>query len=155
MTVSVGSGVSAEAALGPLGRPLLGLLGRGAVMVSDQLVQRWELAYRRYGDVSESVAFAVAGDRDVAASMATASWDVAVSWRNLAAEGGIPWWALAAVGAAAQSFEFQARDWNARASHEGSASGATRPHVPAVPRGGRVRSRGAEEAKPRGGDQSW
>lgn len=70
-------------------------------MVSDELVQRWELAYRRYGEVSESVASAVAGDRDMAAAMATASWDVAVSWRNLAAEGGIPWCARGGGGCCA------------------------------------------------------
>ncbi len=84
-------------------------------MVPAELVERWEAAYRRYRDVSESAASSVATVRIAARAMAVASRDVAVAWRQLSLQPGLPWWILAAVGSAAQSFEFQASDWISRA----------------------------------------
>jgi len=48
--------------------------------------------------------------------MARASADVAAVWREMTPD--MPWWELAALGAAAQAFERQAQDWTARANHE-------------------------------------
>ena len=44
--------------------------------------------------------------------------DVAAVWREMTVEPDVPWWELAALGAAAQAFERQAQDWTARAKHE-------------------------------------
>ena len=84
-------------------------------MVPEDLVQRWEAAYRRYGEASKMSAVSPAGDRDVARAMVLASHDVAVAWRAMESIPDLPWWTLAAVGAAAQAFEFQAREWSVRA----------------------------------------
>jgi hypothetical protein len=93
-------------------------------MVSERLVARWEAVYREYGLTSEMVSNSVPGDGAVARRMARASADVAAVWREMAAEPEMPWWELAALGAAAQAFERQAHDWTARAKHERqSASG--------------------------------
>src|SRR5262249_44923782 len=70
-----------------------------------------------YGEASKAAASSVAGDRDAAREMAAASWEVAAAWREMESTADIPWWALAALCAAAQAFEIQARDWNARAAH--------------------------------------
>ena len=55
--------------------------------------------------------------------MARASADVAAVWREMTAEPDMPWWELAALGAAAQAFERQAHDWTARAKHERQSAG--------------------------------
>jgi hypothetical protein len=86
-------------------------------MLPEKLAQRWEAAYRRYGRASAAMESSVAGDRDAAREMAASSWEVAAAWREMECMADMPWWALAALGAAAQAFEFQARDWNARAAH--------------------------------------
>ncbi len=87
------------------------------VMVSERLAARWEAVYREYGHASEMVSNSVPGDGAVARHMARASQDLAVVWRKLAAEPDMPWWLVAGLGAAAQAFEHQARDWTARAKH--------------------------------------
>jgi hypothetical protein len=92
--------------------------GSGVVMVPERLVRRWEAVYREYGLASEMVNNSVPGDRAVARHMARASENVAVVWREMAAEQDMPWWSLAALMAAAQAYEHQARDWAARAKHE-------------------------------------
>lgn len=112
---------------GCAGRVVFGLPGRptglrwrkgsGVVMVPETLVERWEVAYRKYGDASRAAATAVPGDPDAAREMAAASLEVAAAWREMEAISELPWWVLAALGAGAQAFEFQARDWNARAQH--------------------------------------
>jgi hypothetical protein len=89
-------------------------------MVPDKLVERWEAAYRTYSSASKLAASSVAGDRVAARAMAVASWEVAAVWREMESLSDLPWWALAAVGAAAQAVEFQARDWTARASEPGA-----------------------------------
>jgi hypothetical protein len=89
--------------------------GSGVVMVSDGLVRRWEAVYREYGTASAMVSASEPGDRDVAARMARASRNVATVWREMAGESDVDWWAVAALSAAAQAFEYQERDWSARA----------------------------------------
>jgi hypothetical protein len=105
-------------------------------MVPADLVERWEVAYRRYCDVVESARSSVATARIAARALAVASRDVAVAWRQLGLQPGLPWWALAAVGSAAQAFELQAEEWINRADQ-------TRP----VDFGGPTR--------PLGGQQPW
>jgi hypothetical protein len=101
-------------------------------MVSERLVALWEAAYREYGTVSDLLNGAVPGDAAVAERMARASQAVAVVWREMADEPDLPWWSVAALGAAGQAFEYQSRDWTARARHsrEASAVGGTRPPRP-------------------------
>lgn len=94
----------------------------GVVMVPDGLVRRWEAVYREYGLASEMVNVSVPGDCAVARQMARASEDVAVVWREMAAWPEVPWWFVAAVTAAAQAFEYQARDWTARAKYDAQSS---------------------------------
>ncbi|OLF18923.1 hypothetical protein [Actinophytocola xanthii] len=98
-------------------------------MVSEELVKRWEALYGAYGVASKSVATTEPGDRAVARRMARASADVAAAWREMAAQPGMAWWAVAALGTAAQAFEFQARDWAARAKHEAVPSRLPHPQV--------------------------
>jgi hypothetical protein len=86
-------------------------------MVPDNVVYRWEAAYSRYGHAARAAATSVAGDRNAALEMAAASREVAVAWCEIEAIGDAPWWTLAALSAAAQAFEFQARDWSVRAAH--------------------------------------
>jgi hypothetical protein len=118
-------------AIWPAGWPSVPLRrkGSGVVMVSQRLVQRWEAVYREYGMASERVGSTVPGDRAVARHMARASQDVAAVWRAMAVEPEMPWWSVAALGAAAQAFEYQARDWAARAKQDAVGSGPSwRPH---------------------------
>jgi hypothetical protein len=77
-------------------------------------VTAWETAYRQYGQASERSL--TPRDREPGAvwQMASASWAVAAAWRQIAAAGQLPWWSLAAVESAAQAFEAQAREWEAR-----------------------------------------
>jgi hypothetical protein len=82
-------------------------------MVSEELVRRWEGAYRRYGEASK--ASTVAGDLAAAREMAQASREVSTAWRAIDAQAELPWWMAAAVSAAAEAFEVQAREWTARA----------------------------------------
>ncbi|RZS43427.1 hypothetical protein EV193_102406 [Herbihabitans rhizosphaerae] len=86
----------------------------GVEMVERELVKHWEAAYRAYGAASESLAQSPAGDPAATKSMASASWEVAVAWRDMVSSPDTSWWIRAAVGAAAQAFEFQAHDWQAR-----------------------------------------
>lgn len=106
--------------------------GFGVVMVSERLVALWEAAYREYGTVSDLLNASVPGDAAIAERMARASQAVAVVWREMADEPELPWWFVAALGAAAQAFEYQSRDWTARARHsrESAAVGGTRPPRP-------------------------
>jgi hypothetical protein len=92
-------------------------------MMSERLVQRWEGVYREYGTASQRLSGAEPGDRIVARQMARASADVAAVWREMAGEPDMPWWSVAALGAAAQAFEYQARDWSARAKQHSAANG--------------------------------
>jgi hypothetical protein len=80
--------------------------------VPEDLVQHWEAAYRRYREVSKVAAVSFAGDENAAQEMIAASQEVAVAWRSMESIPDLPWWTLAAVSAAAQAFEFQARDWS-------------------------------------------
>ncbi len=108
--------------------------GSGVVMVSERLVRRWEAVYREYGTVSALVSVSEPGDRMVAERMARASRNVAAVWREMESEPDLAWWAVAAVKAAAQAFEYQSRDWAARAKHDecGPAWRERRRSLPAV-----------------------
>lgn len=105
-------------------------------MVSERLIAQWEAVYREYGSASERVTAAEPGDRAVARHMARASRDVAVVWREMAAEPDMSWWSIAALWAAAQAFEVQAKDWAARAKHDGAGSVSSRRPHPRVGRPG-------------------
>jgi hypothetical protein len=99
----------------------------GAVVVPVRLVERWERAYRQYGQASTRAARSPAGDRPAARAVAATSREVAAIWREIATTPGLPWWVLAALRAAADAFEAQARDWQARSEFEGGASPARAP----------------------------
>lgn len=71
-------------------------------MVSEDLIRAWEDAYRRYGSAA-------------GANVAPASRAVALAWRDIACTSRLPWWVLAAVESAAEAFEDQAEQWEARA----------------------------------------
>lgn len=82
------------------------------VIVPDDLVRRWEVAYKRYG---EALGVSAAGDGRIAArAVASSSLEVAVVYREMGSRVVLPWWMAAAVGAAAEAFECQARDWGVR-----------------------------------------
>ncbi len=105
-------------------------------MVSEELVLRWEAVYREYGAVSALVGASEPGDREVAERMARASRNVAAVWREMESEPDLAWWAVASLGAAAQAFEYQARDWAARAKHDDGGGAGWRERrraLPAVP----------------------
>ena len=106
--------------------------GSGVVMVSQRLVGLWEAAYREYGAVSDLLNESVPGDVAIAERMARASEAVAVVWREMAGSPELPWWSVASLRAAAQAFEYQSRDWTARARHsrESAGVGGTRPPRP-------------------------
>jgi hypothetical protein len=70
--------------------------------VSEDLIRAWEDAYRRYGSAA-------------GANVAPASRAVAMAWRDIACMSRLPWWMLAAVESAAEAFEDQAEQWEARA----------------------------------------
>lgn len=107
-------------------------------MVSEELVQRWEAVYAEYGRASEMVNNSEPGDRAVARHMALASGNVALVWRQMSAEPDMPWWSVAALSAAAQAFEFQSRDWTARAKYDVQPSaGGTRARRDTYPVAGR------------------
>jgi lysozyme family protein len=77
-------------------------------LVNKDPIAVWEDAYRRYEEAPET-------------EVASASRAVAVAWRNLAAISELPWWLLAAVHSAAESFDFQADAWEAAASRAAAA----------------------------------
>lgn len=94
-----------------------GLNRKGNPMhVPQGLVDRWQNAYHHYGQASAAVASQPPGHVGAALNMAKSSWSVAQAWREIALVSGLPWWLVASLDTAAQSFEFQARDWQARAN---------------------------------------
>ena len=80
-----------------------------------QLVRRWEAAYQQYTNASEQLRHTT-DPAPATAAMASASWDVAMAWRDIATSAPLPWWSLAAVRAAADAFEAQAHDWHAKST---------------------------------------
>lgn len=146
-------GVLIGSVLLPAGRPpvMPWREGFGVVMVSEALIRHWETVYAEYGLASEMVNNSEPGDRATAQRMADASGTVALVWRQMATEPGIPWWSMAALTAAAQAFEFQARDWTARAKYDARTSGAPRARdrrdvYPIAQRMGRHGQGGAADA---------
>lgn len=104
-------------------------IASSAVAVPVRLVQQWEKAYRQYGQASAHAARSAAGDRAAARAVAKTSREVAAVWHEIAKMPGLPWWVLAAVRAAAQVFESQARDWKARSEYEGQPPAGRAPAV--------------------------
>lgn len=88
-------------------------------MVPEDLVRRWELAYQQYSAVMRVAGSAVPGDPATTRGMVMASQQVAEAWRDMERVPDLPWWIHAALVAAAQAFEFQARDWDVRPVHTG------------------------------------
>lgn len=84
------------------------------VLVAGTSVTTWEAAYRRYGRISEQSLLPSEVDVAVVWQMALASRAVAAAWRQIARADPLPWWSLTAVESAAEAFEAQARDWEAR-----------------------------------------
>lgn len=80
--------------------------------VSEDLIERWEAAYRRYTDASKISAMSFAADQDVAREMVMASHEVASAWRAMESTPDLPWWVMAALAAAAQAFEYQVKEWS-------------------------------------------
>jgi hypothetical protein len=78
-----------------------------------QLVQQWETAYQHYTNATEHATH-TPNDPHTAHLMASASWQVASLWRDIATATVLPWWALAALRAAAEAFEAQAQAWHAK-----------------------------------------
>ncbi|ONI83737.1 hypothetical protein ALI22I_35365 [Saccharothrix sp. ALI-22-I] len=74
----------------------------------EQLVARWQSAYRRYSEVHETNRYANADDPEAAARIAPSYREVAWLWRQLAAQEASPWWAKAAALHAADTFDHQA-----------------------------------------------
>ena len=91
------------------------------VNVADEAIRSWESAYRNYGQVRNVPVVPSEISAELRRQMVSASWAVASAWRQIARTRRLPWWLLAAVESAAQAFEAQARDWEAR----GSASSAS------------------------------
>ncbi|HKS46869.1 MAG TPA: hypothetical protein VJT49_17515 [Amycolatopsis sp.] len=104
--------------------------------VSEDLIRAWEDAYRRYGSAA-------------GANVAPASRAVALAWRDIASTSRLPWWVLAAVESAAEAFEDQAEQWEARARagkpwqgvpntrEPGDTPVTTSGHLPAMDEAGR------------------
>lgn len=90
------------------------------IAVPDRFVRQWEAAYREYGNVSELAARSAVVSSETAQSMAAASGAVAVAWRQIGTVRALPWWAVAAVDAAAEAFETQGDEWDARSAEEES-----------------------------------
>lgn len=84
------------------------------VSALDESVTAWKTAYRNYGKASAESLRLPEGDLGAMEQMANASWAVAAAWRQIAQATSLPWWTLAAVESAAQAFEAQAREWDAR-----------------------------------------
>jgi hypothetical protein len=82
-----------------------------SVVLSAKFLAGWEEAYRQYGRASETVARTRNTDPAALWQMAVA---VAVAWRQIASRQQLPWWLLAAVDSAAQAFEAQSLEWEAR-----------------------------------------
>ncbi|WP_199433868.1 hypothetical protein [Qaidamihabitans albus] len=96
-------------------------------MVTKKQVRAWEEAYRHYGATSDLVARTREVDAATAQDMASASWAVAAAWRSIAGNRDLPWWMLAGLESAAQAFEEQARDWQARSAARNCGVSSVRP----------------------------
>ena len=104
-------------------RPLV-LSGQGggevatSARVPDEVIARWEAAYRDY----LRVGVLRAETRRERLELAGVLRAVAEGWREIAATPGLEWWVLAALSAAAETAEQQAREFSsprpwARESH--------------------------------------
>jgi transposase len=92
-----------------------------------RLVMQWEDAYRQYGAAFDHATRQEAGDPQAAEAVASASWQIAGVWRDMATAVPLPWWLLAALRAAADAFETQAHGWHVRAVHAQGTSSQRQP----------------------------
>lgn len=106
------------------GQPRHALLPVAAMVTQEPHVEGWEAAYRQYEQVS---ALATTSPVDEGATewlMLLASWEVAVTWREIAAAMALPQWLAVAVEAAAQVFESQSDEWEAEMIKKAGDDGA-------------------------------
>jgi hypothetical protein len=96
-----------------------GDVGMAAERVPWEAVARWETAYRAYVEVESSAAW-TRGERLM---LADALQAVADAWRDIATTPGLDWWMLAALSAAAETAEQQARQFQAPRPHGGRDGG--------------------------------
>lgn len=89
-------------------------------VVPDVLVQRWQAVYREYMTAAQTHS-TTSEDH---ANMARLSADVATAWRQMATTPELEWWMTAALTAAAEAFEQQARECD-----KSSRGAADRPMV--------------------------
>lgn len=123
------------------GRVRIGGKRESMEAVSEDLIRAWEDAYRRYGSAA-------------GADVAPASRAVAMAWRDIACTSGLPWWMLAAVESAAEAFEEQAEQWEARARQGAKSSwpGVPNTRMPGettVSTSGRLPTPARDEARTR------
>lgn len=102
------------------GLPRHSLRSAGGLVVPEPFVRMWESAYVEYGQAREMTARMSVDDPAAAWHMATTSWAVANAWREITTVARLPWWMLAAVEAAAEAFETQARYWEAKENTDSS-----------------------------------
>jgi hypothetical protein len=107
----------------PRRRRTRGATTEAVVVIALSLVEGWESAYRAYGQASEALGRLGEQHPGATRGMACASAAVALAWRRIAGGSQLPWWMLAAVESAAEAFEEQARDWDARHDLSESATG--------------------------------
>jgi hypothetical protein len=107
-------------------------------MVPAEMETRWEVAYRRYSIAARLAATAAPDDQDVARMVASTSTAVAAAWREIQDVAGLPWPVLAAVSAAAEAFESQARDWALRIAEPPADDSPTTPFPHPFPRSSTV-----------------
>lgn len=114
--VPAGAALDAPAGVsGAAGWAFFGPLGEEQVMIPDELDARWRAAYAVYTQAAAGVGDGEGYAPEAARVMASASWEAAQLWREIAATPGLPWWALASVRSTAEAFEAQAHDWNGKA----------------------------------------
>ncbi|HEX5403523.1 MAG TPA: hypothetical protein VFX16_14615 [Pseudonocardiaceae bacterium] len=101
------------------GQPRHSLLATSAPAVPEPFVRAWQTAYTQYGQTRDVTARMPADDPAAAWHMATASRAVANAWREITTVARLPWWMLAAVEAAMEAFESQARYWEEKENTEG------------------------------------
>jgi hypothetical protein len=105
----------------------------GLAAVRPPLLRAWEEAYQHYRAACEALDAARHINGPIAWRMADASTAVASTWREIASQGVLSWWIVAAVASAAEAFEEQAARWRYLAQRLGTGTGAGFPG-PARPR---------------------
>lgn len=89
--------------------------------VPPELVERWRVAYTRYGQLASPSTAAPGAYAEAARVSARASQELADLWAEIAACPGHPWWLQAALGSTAQAFGDQAVRWERQAAESEAA----------------------------------